>query len=150
MPQYVYQTNSYECGTRAIQNAFIALGYDHIERNDIKIIAGTNRYIGTTKRGIVRAVKFHGFVPTVYQTQNKELAWRWALRNAMKYPCIVLVDNRGHWSTLSGVFGKKVTLIDPSDMRDGAMGAYALSKEELLERWGDVRGVYYAIRIKPK
>jgi|WetSurMetagenome_2_1015567.scaffolds.fasta_scaffold335185_3 hypothetical protein len=147
MPQWVYQSNNYECGTRAIQNAFIALGVDYIDRDEIKGVAGTNRSTGTSKRGIVRAAKFHGFRPTVYQTKNKELAWRWAYRNAVKYPCVVLVDDEAHWATLSGIFGKCVILIDPSDLEDGTIGAYNLSKEELLDRWIG-GGVFYAVRIK--
>lgn len=147
MPQFQYQRNSFECGLRAIQNAFIALGVDYIERSEIKDISGTTRSEGTSKRGILRATKFHGFCPTVYQTRNKELAWKWMLRNAAKYPCIVLVDEWAHWALVSGVMDKRVTLIDSSDLGDGTIGAYSLDKEELLDRWIG-RGVFYAIRVK--
>jgi hypothetical protein len=148
MPQWKYQRNGWECGTRAIQNAFIALGVDYIDRDEIKGVARTTRSEGTSKRGVVRAVKFHGFIPTEYQTRDKELAWRWALRNAAKYPCIVLVDEWAHWALMSGVMNKRVTMIDSSDLRDGTIGAYSMDKEELLDRWIG-RGVYYAIRVKP-
>lgn len=149
MAQYKYQINYFECGTRSIQNALSTLGVE-IDRDEIRPLAGTNRVWGTSKRGIVSAIRKLGFKATIYQTRNKENAWRWLKRNAVAYPIIALVDVGCHWSTFSGVVADRVILVDPSQYQtkkapDGT-GTFCYSKAEALDRWEN-DGSYYAVLV---
>lgn len=149
MAQYKYQINSFECGARSVQNALSTLGSD-VDRKEISTLAGTSRECGTSKRGIVTAVRKLGFRATIYKTKNPENAWRWLKRNVSLYPTIALVDNGCHWSTFTGTISDRVILVDPSQYQtkkspDG-MGTFCYSKSEVLDRW-EYNGTFYAIRV---
>lgn len=146
--ELLFQHNSFSCGAYALINSFRTLGEDAVEYDEIKAAARTNRIDGTTKRGIVRGAKFYGFSPTVYRTKDKNLAWKWLYRNVARFPCILLCDGNAHWTACVGVTDHKVIWADSSDFNDGAMGLKVMDKEETLERWGDPKGFFYAVRIK--
>ncbi len=149
MAQFKYQINDFECGTRSIQNALLVLGLE-IDRDEIRPLAKTNRIFGTSKRGIVSAVRQLGFRATIYQTRRPENAWRWLKRNAAHHPIIALVDMGCHWATFSGVIADEVILIDPSQYttkkQPDLSGTFCYPKAEALDRWEN-EGSFYAIKV---
>ncbi len=143
--EYRYQTNNWECGIRALQNALITLGIE-ADRNEIKARTGCTRSSGTSARGMIRGIVQYGRKPSKYQTRNPDLAWRWITKWASRTPCIVLLDEWEHWAVISGSIADKVILIDSEQKSKEEIGASPLTKKELLDRWIG-RGVYYAIRL---
>lgn len=145
----VFQKSYFDCGATALANCFRILSdADYIDYKDIKQVAGTNRYSGTSKRGIVRCAKFYGFLATPYFQSNKNLAWKWLHRNASKYPCITLCDSGQHWAVIAGTHNGHVILVDPSDVGNGTGNAHYLSREEALDRLVDSNGKFYSIRVR--
>ena len=150
MAQYFYQINGWECGSRSIQNALSTLGAE-VSREDIASLAGTDRVVGTTKRGIVRAIKSLGFNATIYKTRNQDNGWRWLKRNAASWPIIALVDMGCHWATFISVTADRVILVDPSQYQTKKSpdftGTFCYTKAEALDRW-EYNGTFYAILVK--
>jgi ABC-type bacteriocin/lantibiotic exporter with double-glycine peptidase domain len=143
--QYYYQITNWECGVVAIRNALLTLGIDK-SRKEIRELSRANRSDGTSKRGIVRALRGFDLNATVYQTRNTDYAYRWISKWSRHWPCILLLDDMEHWGTTVGGITDRIILVDPSMTGDDLQGVHVLNKKEILSRWIG-RGWYYAIRV---
>jgi ABC-type bacteriocin/lantibiotic exporter with double-glycine peptidase domain len=120
------QPDNYSCGIYSIINALTVYG-EELSREEVKPLTGTTRN-GTDEKGLQKALTELGYKYRVYQTKNKNNAWRWVLNNAKNKPLILYVDG-DHWLVAAGRIKNKIILLDSVD------NAHIVGKEELLKRW---------------
>jgi hypothetical protein len=141
-----FQPDRYSCAVYAISNASEALGH-HVAAPVIRRAAGTRSRIGTTSRGLYRAVKAIGLTPHRYWTTRPDPAWRWLHRWSSTQPIVVYLGSLDHYVAVVGRAGLRVIVID-SDPQLHRLdnGAHALTRREFLQSW-NYRGLYWAIRV---
>jgi ABC-type bacteriocin/lantibiotic exporter with double-glycine peptidase domain len=145
MGAFGFQQKNYDCGLHAFRNAMQVYSVE-ISYDDAKRLVGTTSRYGTSKAGIIRGISELGFRATEYSTKNELAAWRWLLKWSETCAVIALVDNRQHWTTITGRIKNRVIMIDPTaNLGKGENGAYVLDREDMLWRWHDKQ--CYAIRI---
>ncbi len=146
MGAFQSQPNNYSCGIMVTFNVLNALGIT-ASYDDIKHLSGCTARMGTTRKGVLRALKGLGADGTPYRTTNPENAWKYVRRWASSSPLVLLVDNHQHYFAITGMMGDRVIVVDSgARIKGNEFGAFPYTKSELLERWIH-RGACYAIRV---
>lgn len=132
-----YQQKPAWCGPASIQNALRALGI-RVGQQRIAKLAGTCLDDGTDENGIIKAVEDLGYVASPFSTNHKQDASNWLLDQSRKgNPCIICVDNWGHWVAVAGHCGDRVWLFDSTREAFNQMenGAHCLATNTVVRRW---------------
>ncbi len=125
------QKNSYTCGPFALKYALVMLGIFKNEK-DIAKFAGSTFRAGTDETGLAKAAKkfkcemvyFHKILPEdALQELNKRLE--------KNIPCILSVNNWGHWATVLRYDKKRYIVVDSGMERVIS----ALTPSQLLKKW---------------
>jgi len=130
------QLKSYSCGAAALVNAGRALGKKFSE-GKVRKLAGTTED-GTDEVGLIAAARGLGLSATPNWTSDRNAAWSFVRANVLDgRPCLVCIDNWGHWATVIGIVGDRVLLMDPSNSKRNMdeLGVHSMSRTELLKRW---------------
>lgn len=110
---------------------------------------------GTDELGLIHAAREFGFVAVPNHTRDIHSAWAFVRSNALDgRPSILCVDSWGHWSTVTGIIGERVILIDPARTQENRRenGCHPLRRQDLVRRWKCPREEepFYAIAIGRK
>jgi hypothetical protein len=125
------QPNKYQCGPFALKYALVMLG----QFRDEKIIArraGSTWWYGTDEIGLAHAARY--FHCTMKYFKNPDA--KSSIKKLISYlekgiPCILSVDNWGHWLTVLNYDKKKFIVVDSA--KDKVIVTY--SARQLLKRW---------------
>ncbi|MBN1302232.1 MAG: hypothetical protein JW995_13535 [Melioribacteraceae bacterium] len=125
------QPNSYQCGPFALKHALVMLGIFKDEDN-IGIAAGSTWWGGTDEIGLARAARKYNCKMKYIQSSNPDDARR-ALNEMLKkrIPCILSVNNWGHWLTVVYYSRGKYVVIDSELDHVVAI----LSPSQLVKKW---------------
>jgi len=125
------QPNKWQCGPFALKHALIMLGKMADERK-LARTAGTHWWAGTDELKLARAAKAYDCRMNVIRRTSALRAKRELLLALKKgYPCLLCVDNWGHWITVVGAEKGKFIIIDSST----APVITALNWRTLKKRW---------------
>lgn len=132
-----YQQKPAWCGPAAIQNSLRAYGI-RIGQERIAKLAGTCLNDGTDENGIIRAVEDLGYVASPFGTDHKKEAADWLLNNMVHgYPCVICVNNWGHWVAVVGRINRRVWLVDSTrePFNQAENGVHCLTVNTVVRRW---------------
>lgn len=125
------QPYKYQCGPFALKYALVMLGQFKDEK-DISTKAGSTWWYGTDEIGLAKAAKSYKCRMKYFRSSDKQEAVKLLVEQIKKgYPCILSVDNWGHWLTVSNYNKKKFIIVD-SDL-EKVIAVY--SEAQLLKRW---------------
>ena len=125
------QPYKYQCGPFALKYGLVMLGRIENEK-EISKRAGSSWWYGTDEIGLSRAAKSFDCGMTYFTSGEKSLAVKHLigfLRTGN--PCILSVDNWGHWITVINEQNNKFIVVD-SDL-EKVITIY--SHTQLLKRW---------------
>jgi len=106
------QPNKWQCGPFALKYALIMLG-EIVDENEVSRLAGTHWWTGTDEIKLGRAARKFNCEMKVIRRKNPLRAKRELLLNLKKgYPCLLCVDQWGHWITVVGAERGKFITID--------------------------------------
>jgi len=125
------QPNKYQCGPFALKYALVMLGVFASEKS-IGRKAGSSWWYGTDEIGLAKAAKYYDCRLKYFRREVGADGVK-ALMQLLKkgYPCILSVDNWGHWLTVTNWQQGKFILIDSS--KDKVINIY--SAKQLINRW---------------
>lgn len=148
-----YQARDGACGAASVVNALRALGWK-VSEGRVRKIAGTTPQAGTDEHGIYEAVRQLGYSAVPFTTEDRKAAAAVVHSNVLAgRPCILCVDNYGHWVAIVGVVGDRFLLVDPTNTQRNSQenGCHSVSKAELLKRWRNREdGIYFSIVVGKK
>lgn len=125
------QPNKYQCGPFALKYALVMLGRFESEYK-IAQKAGSTWWYGTDEIGLAKAAKFYDCKMKYFKSKEPKAAIKSLTEHIKKgYPCILSVDNWGHWFTVVNVQQKKFIITDSS--LDKVISI--LTPHQLLKRW---------------
>ncbi|MCS7052386.1 MAG: cysteine peptidase family C39 domain-containing protein [Ignavibacterium sp.] len=125
------QPNKYQCGPFALKYALVMLGRFESEYK-IAQKAGSTWWYGTDEIGLAKAAKFYDCKMKYFKSEEPKTAIKSLTEHIKKgYPCILSVDNWGHWFTVVNVQQKKFIITDSS--LDKVISI--LTPHQLLKRW---------------
>lgn len=106
------QPNQYQCGPFALKYALVMLGVFKNE-DQIGITAGSSWWAGTDEIGLSKAAKKYKCKMKYFQSSNPDDARR-ALNDELNkgFPCILSVNDWGHWLTVVNYTKGKYVVID--------------------------------------
>ena len=148
-----YQELEWSCGPSAIVNAARALGKRIAERR-VRKLAGCKRDEGTDDWQMLDAIRALELVAEPLLTEDRTAAWALIRSSVLAgRPVVICIDNWQHWTTVIGVVGDRVLLVDPTFAKGNQQenGVHSLNKTELLRRWKHRHlGQWYGIAIGRK
>ncbi len=125
------QPNKYQCGPFALKYALVMLG----QFRDEKIIArrsGSSWWYGTDEIGLAKAARSFDCTMKYFKDSTPEAAIKKLISFLEKgTPCILSVDNWGHWVTALNYDKKKFIVVDSA--KEKVIMTY--SAKQLLKRW---------------
>jgi len=125
------QPNKWQCGPFALKYALVMLGVFAAEKSIVKK-AGSTWWAGTDEIGLARAAKYYDCRLKYFRRETGSDAVRALIQHLKKgYPCILSVDNWGHWLTVINWQQGKFILIDSA--KDKVIGVY--SGRQIISRW---------------
>lgn len=150
-----YQQLEWSCGPAAIVNAGRALGIRISERRARKLAGGWKGCRnGTDDWQMLDAIRQLELIAEPLLTEDKTAAWALIRSSVISgRPVIICIDNWHHWTTVVGVVGDRVLVVDPTFARSNQRenGVYSLTKSELLRRWKHRHlGQWYGIAVGRK
>lgn len=131
------QLRDWSCGAAALVNASLTLGKT-VSEGKVRKLAGTTREDGTDERGIIDAARALGLTATPSSSSDSTAAWAVVRANLLDgRPCLLCIDNWGHWVTAIGIVGERVIIADPAETVRNSRenGIHVLRKTKLLKRW---------------
>jgi len=132
-----YQQLGWSCGPAAAVNAARTLG-KKISEARFRKLAGTTKEFGTDEIGLIESLRGLSLTATAHWSGDKNAAWAFVRSNVMDgHPCLLCIDNWGHWVTVIGIVGDRVIVVDPTSALSNQKenGIHSLSRKELLKRW---------------
>ncbi|HEX2961651.1 MAG TPA: cysteine peptidase family C39 domain-containing protein [Ignavibacteriales bacterium] len=125
------QPNKYYCGPFALKYALVMLGIFKNE-NSIAKSAGSTWWAGTDEIGLARAAKkFHCHMH-YFRSEDPAIALDLLDRELKKgLPCILSVNNWGHWLTVLGYQKERYIIVDSGLERVIAI----MTPKQLLRKW---------------
>ena len=149
------QPYKYQCGPFALKYALVMLGEFENER-EIGRRAGSTWWYGTDEIGLAKAAKSFGCKMKYFRREDPDDAIKILTQHLKQgLPCILSVDNWGHWFTVINEQKNKFIVVDSA--RDKVI--VILTPKQLLKRWkytDDETGFFsydgYALtcKFKPK
>jgi hypothetical protein len=125
------QPNKYQCGPFALKYALVMLGVFAGEKS-IARKAGSTWWYGTDEIGLSKAAKFYDCRLKYFRRELGKDAVKVLMQHLKRgFPCILSVDNWGHWITVVNWQQGKFILVDSS--KDKVINIY--SPRQLLSRW---------------
>jgi ABC-type bacteriocin/lantibiotic exporter with double-glycine peptidase domain len=125
------QPNKYQCGPFALKYALVMLGVFASEKS-IGRKAGSSWWYGTDEIGLAKAAKYYNCRLKYFRREVGADGVKALMQHLKKgYPCILSVDNWGHWLTVTNWQQGKFILIDSS--KDKVINIY--SAKQLINRW---------------
>ena len=125
------QPHKYQCGPFALKYALVVLGRFESEKAIAKK-AGSNWWYGTDEIGLAKAAKHYNCRMKYFRRETGKDAIKALTQNLRKgYPCILSVDDWGHWVTVVNWQQGKFIVIDSS--LDKVMVVY--SANQITKRW---------------
>lgn len=129
--------DSPNCGAVSLCNALRCFGVFLTEDSAVRL-CGTSSD-GTDERDLMRAIQALGMRKLVISQWSRGSA-QVALRSALQSgnPCIIAIDDYGHWVTVIGKLGHDhVVVVDSTNEGDNPseLGTWVVSLEELCDRW---------------
>ncbi|MDP4114790.1 MAG: hypothetical protein Q8903_01575 [Bacteroidota bacterium] len=125
------QPYKYQCGPFALKYGLVMLGKIENEK-EISKRAGSSWWYGTDEIGLSRAAKSFDCGMKYFTSGEKALAIKHLIGFLRKgNPCILSVDNWGHWVTVINEQNNKFIIVD-SDL-EKVIEIY--SHNQLLKRW---------------
>lgn len=125
------QPNSYTCGPFALKYALVMLGIFKNER-DIGKAAGVTWWAGTDEIGLARAAKKYNCNMKYFRESRGKFALEELNKRLKKgYPCILSVNNWGHWITILSFHKNRYIVVDSS--QDKVIDI--LTPSHLLKKW---------------
>lgn len=125
------QPNKYQCGPFALKYALVMLGVFASEKS-IARKAGSSWWYGTDEIGLSKAAKHYDCRLKYFRREIGDDAIKVLIQHLKRgFPCILSVDNWGHWLTVINWQQGKFILIDSSKPK--VINIY--STKQLLSRW---------------
>lgn len=125
------QPNKYQCGPFALKYALVMLGVFASEKS-IARKAGSSWWYGTDEIGLSKAAKYYDCRLKYFRREIGDDAIKVLIQHLKRgFPCILSVDNWGHWLTVINWQQGKFILIDSSKPK--VINIY--STKQLLSRW---------------
>lgn len=125
------QPNKYSCGPFALKYALVMLGIFKDEKVIAKM-AGSSWWAGTDEIGLARAAKKLNCKMNYFRSDNAEEALDLLIRELDKgLPCILSVNNWGHWLTVLNYQENRYIIVDSGQEKVVEI----LSPLQLLKRW---------------
>lgn len=125
------QPNKWQCGPFALKYALVMLGVFASEKS-ISKIAGSNWWDGTDEIGLEDAAYYYDCRFKYFRREDGKDAIKVLTQHLKRgYPCILSVDNWGHWITVVNWQQGKFILIDSSMKK--VINIY--SAQQLINRW---------------
>ncbi|NUM62463.1 MAG: hypothetical protein HUU44_10000, partial [Ignavibacteriaceae bacterium] len=125
------QPNKYQCGPFALKYALVMLGIFTSEKS-IARKAGSSWWHGTDELGLEEAAKYYDCRFKYFRREVGQDAIKVLIQHLKRgFPCILSVDNWGHWITVINWQQGKFILMDSS--KDKVIRIY--STKQLLSRW---------------
>ncbi|OGU68784.1 MAG: hypothetical protein A2W30_08260 [Ignavibacteria bacterium RBG_16_36_9] len=125
------QPNKYQCGPFALKYALVMLGVFASEKS-IARKAGSSWWYGTDEIGLSKAAKYYDCRLKYFRREIGDDAIKVLIQHLKRgFPCILSVDNWGHWLTVINWQQGKFILIDSSKPK--VINIY--SSKQLLSRW---------------
>lgn len=147
-----WQRYNWSCGSATLSNAFRALGKRVSEKTIMKY-SGTSRESGTNEEGMVKAIISLGYNYERFEERTFKEASKW-LKEKLEEgkPCIILIDNYGHYVLVFGILGDKFMLFDSYGKWNNAKkenGILILSEKRLKKMWyNSSENLYFGIALK--
>lgn len=130
------QPNKYYCGPFALKYALVMLGIFKNEKIIAKM-AGSTWWAGTDEIGLARAAKKFNCKMKYFRSENAEEALELLDKELSRgLPCILSVNNWGHWLTVLRFQKNRYIIVDSGLERVIAI----LTPAQLLRRWKYVDG----------
>jgi hypothetical protein len=108
------QPNKYQCGPFALKYALVMLGRFESERSIAKK-AGSNWWNGTDEIGLAKAAKYFNCKMKYFRRETGADAIKSLTQQLRKgFPCILSVDDWGHWITVVNWQQGKFIVVDSS------------------------------------
>jgi len=125
------QPHKYQCGPFALKYALVVIGRFESEKAIAKK-AGSNWWYGTDEIGLAKAAKHYNCRMKYFRRETGKDAIKALTQNLRKgYPCILSVDDWGHWVTVVNWQQGKFIVIDSS--LDKVIVVY--SANQIIKRW---------------
>ena len=133
------------CGPAALCNALEAAGV-RLSQETAHKLSGCTGTKGTSERGLMRALSTLGHRAIQLRETDPGVAIM-TLRGYLLHgvPCILLVDNSGHWVTAASTLGPRICVVDSAD--GGVVSC--LEQDAFMARWYCVAETkpFYAIAV---
>jgi hypothetical protein len=108
------QPFKYQCGPFALKYALVMLGKFESEKSLAKK-AGSNWWYGTDEIGLARAARYYKCKMKYFRRETGKDATKALVQHLRKgYPCVLAVDDWGHWITVVNWQQGKFVVIDSS------------------------------------
>ena len=145
-----YQKRSYSCGAAAVVNALRCFGIK-VAESRIGTLAGTTYDDGTSKEGMIEALKKLKLKGELIDTTDEDDAWKEVVYGMETgHPVVVCISNLQHWVTIIGKLGNKFIVVDPTGAQRNRKenGVKIFLKTELLRTWKSRCGRYLGVICK--
>lgn len=140
------QIADYDCGPTAVANALACHGR-RVGLRGLQDITGCEPN-GSDEQAVLRALLAYGCDVDAFESSSAPEARAWLRETlAAGRPALLCVDRWGHWITVIGALGAKVTVYDPSE------GASVRQLDSLCRRWRAARrvrrqaGAFYGVAV---
>lgn len=145
-----YQNLAWSCGPASLVNAARSLG-KRIAESRIRKLSGTTKD-GTDEHGLMNAARSLSLTATPHWSSSDSTAWAFIRANVLDgRPCLLCIDNWGHWVTAIGMIGDRIIIADPTSAKSNQKenGIYSFSRKDLKKRWKhrSEEEPYYAIAV---
>ena len=125
------QPNKYQCGPFALKYALVMLGVFTSEKSIAKK-AGSTWWAGTDEIGLARAAKSYNCRLKYFRRETGVDGVKVLIQHLKKgYPCILSVDEWGHWLTVINWQQGKFILVDSAE----AKVIHIYSAQQIINRW---------------
>ena len=87
---------------------------------------------------MISGIRSLGLTATPHSSSDISDAWAFIRSNCMDgRPCIICIDQWGHWVTVIGVIGSSVVICDPTNTKvnKSENGIHVMSRTKLAKRW---------------
>ena len=147
------QRTDSDCAVAALQNALRGHG-QRVGHGRISRLLGEVGD-GADEQDMLRAICELGYAPAEVECNRHSYACRWLKRMAPIWPCLLCVDDFGHWVVVGGALGHRLLLQDsgllPYNLAEG--GSTWLLPATIARRWRAARRTskgavpYYGIAV---
>jgi ABC-type bacteriocin/lantibiotic exporter with double-glycine peptidase domain len=145
-----YQDTSFSCGPAGLVNAFRILGRRVAERRVRALSSCTEE--GTDEDGLIAAARALGYTAAPHHSADEKAAWSFVRASLLDgKPCLLCIDNWGHWVTAIAIVGDHIIVADSSNLKknEAENGIHPMGRRELIKRWRcpSEQEPFYAIAI---